>query len=260
MSKPLVENLAPWLATLLLLVLWQLGVMVFQIESFVLPTPLEAIYEIYVNRYALTVHGLATLGTTLAGFAIAVVFGLLLGILVGSFRLAYVSLYPVLIGFNSVPKAALVPILVIWFGVGTVPAVLAAFLLSFFPVVVNVATGFATIEPELLDVLRVLGATRRDMIVKIGIPRSLPYFFASLKIAITLSFVGSVIAEIIAGNNGIGNVMLIATSNFNVPLVFAALLVVGVMGVSMYAIFAFLETRFTSWSVRGGGLDYATGG
>jgi NitT/TauT family transport system permease protein len=260
MSKPLVENLAPWLATLLLLVLWQLGVMVFHIESFVLPTPLEAIYEIYVNRYALTVHGLATLGTTLAGFAIAVVFGLLLGILVGSFRLAYVSLYPVLIGFNSVPKAALVPILVIWFGVGTVPAVLAAFLLSFFPVVVNVATGFATIEPELLDVLRVLGATRRDMVVKIGIPRSLPYFFASLKIAITLSFVGSVIAEIIAGNNGIGNVMLIATSNFNVPLVFAALLVVGVMGVSMYAIFAFLETRFTSWSVRGGGLDYATGG
>ena len=241
MSRPVLEKLAPWLATLVLLLLWQLAVMVFHIESFVLPTPLEAIYQIYVNRYALMVHGLATLGTTLAGFAIAVVFGLLLGILVGSFRLAYVSLYPVLIGFNSVPKAALVPILVIWFGVGTIPAVLAAFLLSFFPVLVNVATGFATIEPELLDVLRVLGATRRDMIVKIGIPRSLPYFFASLKIAITLSFVGSVIAEIIAGNNGIGNVMLIASSNFNVPLVFAALLVVGIMGVSMYALFAFLE-------------------
>jgi NitT/TauT family transport system permease protein len=259
-NRRVIENLAPWLTTLLLLVLWQLAVMLFHIESFVLPTPIEAIYQIYVNRYALTVHGLATLSTTLAGFAIAVVFGLLLGILVGSFRLAYVSLYPVLIGFNSVPKAALIPILVIWFGVGTAPAVLAAFLLSFFPVLVNVATGFATIEPELLDVLRVLGATRRDMIIKIGIPRSLPYFFASLKIAITLSFVGSVIAEIIAGNNGIGNVMLIASSNFNVPLVFAALLVVGVMGVCMYALFAFLETRFTSWSVRGRGLDYATGG
>ena len=260
MSRSTVENLAPWITTLLILVVWQLAVMAFHIESFVLPTPIEAINQIYVYRYALTVHGLATLGTTLAGFVIAVVFGLLLGILVGSFRLAYVSLYPVLIGFNSVPKAALVPVLVIWFGVGTVPAVLAAFLLSFFPVVVNVATGFATIEPELLDVLRVLGATRRDMIIKIGIPRSLPYFFASLKIAITLAFVGSVIAEIVAGNNGIGNVMLIASSNFNVPLVFAALLVVGVMGVSMYAIFAALETRFTSWSVRGRGLEYATGG
>jgi len=98
--------------------------------------------------------------------------------------------------------------------------------------------------------------------VKIGIPRSLPFFFASLKIAITLSFVGTVIAEIIAGNNGIGNVMLIATSNFNVPLVFAALLVVGVMGVGMYAIFAALEKRFTSWSVRGAGLgvEHAGGG
>jgi NitT/TauT family transport system permease protein len=259
-SRSTVESLAPWITTLLILVVWQLAVMAFHIESFVLPTPIEAINQIYVNWYALSVHGLATLGTTLAGFAIAVAFGLLLGILVGSFRLAYVSLYPVLIGFNSVPKAALVPVLVIWFGVGTVPAVLAAFLLSFFPVVVNVATGFATIEPELLDVLRVLGATRRDMILKIGIPRSLPYFFASLKIAITLAFVGSVIAEIVAGNNGIGNVMLIASSNFNVPLVFAALLVVGVMGVSMYAIFAMLETRFTSWSVRGRGLEYATGG
>lgn len=260
MNRPTVEKLAPWVATLLLFILWQGGVVAFHIENFVLPTPLEAIAQIYLNRYALFLNGLATLSTTLAGFAIAVVFGLLLGVLVGSFRLAYVSLYPVLIGFNSVPKAAIIPVLVIWFGVGTVPAVLAAFLLSFFPVVVNVATGFATIEPELLDVLRVLGATRRDMIVKIGIPRSLPYFFASLKIAITLSFVGSVIAEIVAGNNGIGNVMLIASSNFNVPLVFAALLVVGFMGVAMYAIFALLETRFTSWSVRGRGLEYATGG
>ena len=260
MNRSTIEALAPWLATLLLFAIWQAGVMAFHVESFVLPTPIEATYQIYVNRYPLALNGLATLGTTLAGFALAVIIGLLLGVLVGSFRLAYVSLYPIMIGFNSVPKAALVPVLVIWFGVGTVPAVLAAFLLSFFPVVVNVATGFATIEPELLDVLRVLGATRMDMIVKIGFPRSLPYFFASLKIAITLAFVGSVIAEIVAGNNGIGNVMLIASSNFNVPLVFAALLVVGAMGVSMYAIFALLETRFTSWSVRGGGLQYATGG
>src|SRR5262249_10481785 len=169
-------------------------------------------------------------------------------------------LYPILIAFNSVPKAALVPIFVIWFGVGTVPAVITAFILSFFPVVVNVATGFATVEPELLDLLRALGATRRGMAVQVGLPPSLPYFFASLKIAIPLSFVGTVIAEIVAGNSGIGNVMLIAGSNFNVPLVFAALLVVGVLGVGMYAIFAALETRFTAWSVRGGGIEYAAGG
>lgn len=254
------ERVAPWVTTALLLALWWLAVVLFHIESFVLPSPLEAIAALYQYWDALALHGLSTLATTLAGFAIAVVFGLALGIVVGSFRLAYAALYPVLIAFNSVPKAALVPILVIWFGVGTVPAVITAFMLAFFPVVVNVATGFATIEPELVDVLRALGATRWDTVLKVGFPRSLPYFFASLKIAITLAFVGTVIAEIVAGNNGIGNVMLIASSNFNVPLVFAALIVVGVMGVGMYAICAALETRFTSWSIRGGAVEFATGG
>src|SRR5262249_55226788 len=178
-------------------------------------------------------------------------FGLALGVVIGSFRLAYAALYPILIAFNSVPKAALVPILVIWFGAGTVPAGITAFLLSFFPVVVNVATRFSPIQPQLLAVLGALGASRLDMVMKVGMPRSLPYFFASLKIAITLSFVGTVIAEIVAGNNGIGNVMLIAGSNFNVPLVFAALLVVGAMGIGMYAVLALFERRFASWSVRG---------
>jgi NitT/TauT family transport system permease protein len=259
-SRVALDRIAPWLTALIFFALWAAIVKIFHIENFVLPSPMEAFSALYQFRDGLLVHGLATLTTTLAGFALSVFFGLILGILVGSFRLVYSSLYPLLIAFNSVPKAALVPLLVIWFGVGTIPAIVTAFLLSFFPVVVNVATGFATIEPELLDVLRVLGASRRDMILKVGIPRSLPYFFASLKIAITLSFVGTVIAEIIAGNNGIGNVMLIASSNFNVPLVFAALIVVGVMGIGMYAIFALLETRFTSWSVRGSGLEHPIGG
>jgi NitT/TauT family transport system permease protein len=260
-SKAAIERLAPWATVLALLLLWWFIVVAFHIESFVLPTPGEAIAALYTYRSSLATHGLATLTTTLSGFALAVVVGLVLGILVGTFRLAYVALYPVLIAFNSVPKAALVPILVIWFGVGAIPSIVTAFMLSFFPVAVNVAVGFATIEPELLDVLRSLGATRRDMIVKVGIPRSLPYFFASLKISITLAFVGSVIAEIVAGNNGIGNLMLIAASNFNVPLVFAALLVVGLMGVCMYGVFAWFEQRFTGWSVRGkGGIEYASGG
>jgi NitT/TauT family transport system permease protein len=261
MTSSLLHRIAPWATTLVLIAVWWLGVKLFHIESYVLPTPLEALQAMATYRAALLHHGLATLSTTLVGFAFAVAFGLCLGILVGTFRLVYSALYPILIAFNSVPKAALVPILVIWFGAGTVPAVATAFMLSFFPVVVNVATGFATIEPELLDVLRSLGASRFDMMIKVGLPRSLPYFFASLKIAITLAFVGSVIAEIVAGNAGIGNVMLVASSSFNVPLVFAALIVVGIMGIGMYAIFALLETRFTGWSVRGaGGIERMGGG
>jgi NitT/TauT family transport system permease protein len=198
----------------------------------------------------ITTHALQTLYTTLAGFALAVVFGMLVGVIIGSSKFLYRAFYPILIGFNSVPKVALVPLLVIWFGIGTVPAIITAFLISFFPVVVNVATGLATIEPELEDVLRVLGASKTTILLKVGIPNSLPYFFASLKIAVTLAFVGSVISETVASNAGIGYLMMSASSRFNVPLVFAGLIVIAAMGIGMYAIFAALESRTTSWAFR----------
>jgi len=163
MSKSALERTAPWLTALLLLALWWAAVTLFGIQDYILPSPLQAIAAVWKHRYPLTVHGTATLLTTLVGFGIAVLFGLLLGVLIGSFRLMYTALYPILIGINSVPKAALVPILVIWFGTGSIPAVATAFMLSFFPVVVNVASGFATIEPELVDVLRSLSAGRLDI-------------------------------------------------------------------------------------------------
>ena len=113
------------------------------------------------------------------GFGLSIIFGVLLGVAVGSSKLVYRGFYPILVGFNSIPKVAIVPVLVVWFGIGAVPAVLTAFLMSFFPIAVNVATGLATVEPELEDVLRSLGAKRRDFILKIGLPRAMPYFFAS---------------------------------------------------------------------------------
>ena len=192
------------------------------------------------------------LWVTLLGFAIAVAFGLALGIATGASALTYAALYPLLIGFNSIPKVAVVPVLVVWFGIGTVPAVITAFLISFFPIVVNVATGIATLEPELRDLLRSLGARPLDILLKVGLPRSMPYFFASLKVAVTLAFVGSVISETIAGNRGIGYLMLQASSSFRVPLVFAGLIVVAVMGVGMYAVFAVVERRLTGWAFRSG--------
>ena len=121
-------------------------------------------------------------------------------------------------------KVAVVPILVIWFGIGEVPAILTAFLISFFPIVVNVATGLATMEPELEDVLRALGAKKLDIMLKVGIPRTQPYLFGSLKVAITLAFVGAVVSETIASNAGLGFLMVQAGSNFQMPLVFAGLI------------------------------------
>jgi NitT/TauT family transport system permease protein len=250
MSARWSKRLLPWIVTLGFFVLWQLACVVLKIDTFILPAPTEVWRSLMTYTGPIMTNALQTLFTTLLGFGLAVVFGLLLGIVVGASRAVYDGLYPVMIGFNSIPKVAIVPVLVIWFGIGTIPAIVTAFTISFFPIVVNVATGLATIEPELQDVMRVLGARKWQIMMKIGIPRSMPYFFASLKVSITLAFVGSVIAETVAANAGIGYLMMAASGRFDVPLVFAGLVVIAVMGVVMYELFALLERRITFWATR----------
>src|SRR6195952_705228 len=208
MKGSLAVRLAPWIATIALFVVWEAVCRIFKIPEFFLPPPSAVFKAIYDYWWALGKNSLFTLSTTLIGFGLAVGFGLLLGLAAGWSRAIYAGVYPLMIGFNAIPKVAVVPILVLWFGIGFIPAVLTAFLISFFPIVVNVATGLATIEPELEDVLKALAAPKLDIMRKVGIPRSLPYFFGSLKVAITLAFVGSVISESIASNEGIGNLML----------------------------------------------------
>ena len=194
----------PWLSAIGLFVFWELIVRIFNIPVYVLPTPSESIIVGWEFRAAIWMHAMQTLYTTLAGFAIAVVFGVVLGALVGSSKAIYDAANPLLVGFNSVPKV----------------------------------------------VLRSLGATRTDILFKVGFPRAMPYFFASLKVAITLAFVGSVISETVASNLGVGYLMLSASSKFNMPLVFAGLLVIAVMGIAMYEMFNVIERRSTRWANR----------
>jgi NitT/TauT family transport system permease protein len=251
MRRRMQRRVLPWVVIILLFVVWELVVRAFDIEPFVLPAPSAIFASGWEWRGPILDNAWQTFMTTLIGFVLAVVIGLLAGIAVGSSTVIYDGFYPALIGFNTIPKVAVIPILVIWFGIGTVPAIITAFLLSFFPILVNVATGIATMEPELRDVLRALGATRWQVIQKVGLPRSMPYFFASLKVAITVAFVGSIVAETVASNKGIGNLMLVASSRFEVPLAFAGLLVTSVMGVGMYLIAEVIERRMTGWATRG---------
>ncbi|MBL8837564.1 MAG: ABC transporter permease [Alphaproteobacteria bacterium] len=245
------EAVLPWLLTLAALALWEVAVRGFAIPEFILPKP-SAIAASMVKWWdPLLQNSWQTLMTTVVGFAAAIAFGLALGTAIGSSSLLYRGLYPVLIAFNSVPKVAVVPILVIWFGIGSVPAAITAFLLSFFPIVVNVATGIATVEPELSDVLRALGARPLDIVRKVGLPRAMPFFFASLKVSITSAFVGSIIAETVGSNAGIGHLMIVASSRFDVPLVFAGLVVTAVMGVAMYGGAQMVENRTIGWATRG---------
>jgi NitT/TauT family transport system permease protein len=249
----------PWFVIVAIFVLWEVVVRLFHIEEFILPAPSAVFASGWQWRWPILDNAWQTLMTTTAGFGIAVIFGLVSGIALGSSTLVYDGFYPALIGFNSIPKVAVVPILVIWFGIGTIPAIISAFLIAFFPILVNVAAGIATVEPELQDVLRALGATRWQIVQKVGLPRAMPYFFASLKVAITFAFVGSIVAETVASNKGIGNLMLVASSRFEVPLAFAGLLVTSIMGIGMYLIATFIERRTTGWATRGADMGARPG-
>jgi NitT/TauT family transport system permease protein len=231
-------------------VLWELVCIALGVSDLILPRPSQIAAVLIAKMPLLWPHAVQTLYTTFVGFALGVLAGIVVGVGIGSSKLAYDVTYPLLVGFSSIPKVAVVPLFVVWFGAGTVPAILTSMVISIFPVVVNVATGLASTEPELEDVLRVLGARKRDILWNVGLPRAMPYLFASLKIAITLSFVGTVLAETVASNKGIGTVMMIASGNFDVPMVFAGLFLLAAMGVALYALSSLVEQRVTGWSQR----------
>ena len=245
------QRWSAWILLLAVLVLWQVVCAALDVSPFIFPSPALILKDFMEYHSVIAGHAWRTFWVTMAGFGIAIVVGVLLGFLIGSSRLAYAAVYPLMTAFNALPKAAFVPILVGWFGIGVGPAILTAFLISFFPITVNIATGLATLEPELEDVLRVLGAKRWDVLMKVGLPRSMPYFYGSLKVAITLAFVGTTVSEMTAANEGIGYLLISAGSSMQMGLAFAGLLVVGAMAMAMYELFSWVEKRTTGWAHRG---------
>ena len=250
-NRKLVEIWSPWILLVAVIMLWQIICSAFDVSEFIFPSPWRIWTQFVEYRDIIAAHAWRTYWVTMVGFGIAIVVGVLLGFVIGSSRLAYAAIYPLMTAFNALPKAAFVPILVVWFGIGVGPAILTAFLISFFPIMVNIATGLATLEPELEDVLRVLGAKRWDVLMKVGLPRPMPYFYGSLKVAITLAFVGTTVSEMTAANEGIGYLLISAGSAMQMGLAFAGLMVVGAMAMAMYELFSFIEKRTTAWAHRG---------
>ena len=233
--------------------LWEAACRLFKIPAFFLPAPSVIAQAGIEYWWQLLFHSFHTLWMTVAGFGIAVVFGILLGIALGASRIVNAGSQPLLVGFNAIPKVAVVPILILWFGVGWIPACHDRV-----PDLVLPHRGQRRDRP--LHHRAGAGgrdegagrASKWDILVKIGIPRSMPYLFASLKVAITLAYVGSVIAESNASRYGIGNLITRASADFNVPLVFAALIALAILGVIIYAATVELERRMTGWAHRSG--------
>jgi NitT/TauT family transport system permease protein len=250
MKQKQLERWSPLILLVVIILIWEAITRGFGVSEFIFPSPSRIWEQTLEHKTTILGHAWRTYWVTMLGFGIAIVVGVLLGFLIGSSRLAYAAVYPLMTAFNALPKAAFVPILVVWFGIGVGPAVLTAFLISFFPIMVNIATGLATLEPELEDVLRVLGAKRWDVLTKVGLPRSMPYFFGSLKVAITLAFVGTTVSEMTASNEGIGYLLISAGSSMQMGLAFSGLLVVGVMAMVMYELFSWIEKHTTGWAHR----------
>ncbi|MEN9204815.1 MAG: ABC transporter permease [Thermostichales cyanobacterium DRC_bins_46] len=238
----------PLVALLVLLVVWEAVVALRPALRLYLPAPTQVMAVFWQAGDVMAIRSRRPLMTTMIGFLLSVVTGVGLGFLIGYSRLAYVVLYPLLVGFNTIPKVALVPLLALWFGIGTVPAILTAFLLAFFPIAVNVAVGLETVEPEMKDVLKSLGASQWEIFVKVGFPHTLPYLFASLKIAISTAFIGSVISETVASNRGLGFLIVSASSTFDVPLAYAGLVVLAVMGIALYGLAVVAERAMIPWA------------
>ena len=218
-----------------LVIAWEVACHAFQVPSYLVPAPSAIASKLYEKRDLYLGHTWITLYETLAGFVLAVVIGVMAAALIVVIPAVRDVIMPLLLIAQLVPKVAIAPILLIWFGYGLLPKIIIAFLVAFFPIVVNVASGLAAVERELLDLGRSLEATRWQIFWKFRMPTALPELFSGMKIAITLAVIGAVIGEFVGGNRGLGYLILVANQDLDTPLAFAALLVLSVAGILLYA-------------------------
>jgi NitT/TauT family transport system permease protein len=242
----------PLLAILAFLLFWEFIVWVNGWPNYVMASPSD-LPAAYARFWPLFLEmGWQTLWRTVAGLCIAVVVGTLLGMAMGFSRIARDALYPLLVGFNAVPKATLVPVIALLFiGQHDFNTVLMAFLISFFPIAVSVGIGLSTLEPEYRDILRALGASRITIFRKIALPKTLPEFFGALKVAVTLAFIGTNLVEIVSPHGrGLGALFKSGETNGDYPLMFAVLIALAVLGIVLYYIVVALERVFAGWAER----------
>ncbi len=257
-GKTLTERLthravvAPIAAVIVFLILWEALVRLNGWPDYVMASPsdLPPAYAQYWDLFI--VMGWQTLWRTVVGLLLAVVVGVGLGMIMGFSRTMRDALYPLLVGFNAIPKATVVPIVALLFvGAHDFNTVLIAFLISFFPIAVSVSIGLSTLEPEYRDILRSLGASQVTIFRKIALPKTLPEFFGALKVAVTLAFIGTNLMEIVSPHGrGLGALFDSGKTNSDYPLMFAVLIALAALGILLYYVVVALEKTFAGWAER----------
>lgn len=239
--------LPPLLAILLAVAIWQALVVVLAIPHYVLPTPSSVVRSLATRFPLLARHGSITLFETVVGFLLGSSAGMLLAVATVHSRLLERALYPLAVCTQTFPKEALAPLFLIWFGFGFLPKILISALICFFPVLVNGIRGLKSVDPLALDLLESLSASRLQVLLKLRLPCALPYLFSALKISVTLALIGSIIGEFVGASAGLGHLIMVANSEFAVDLLFAALVVLGLMGMALFGTVHVLEWKLLYW-------------
>jgi NitT/TauT family transport system permease protein len=243
--------LYPLLGVAVMLALWQLYVSAFGINRIVLPGPVDITRAAIANWAILMRETWPTFLESVLGFALAVVIGIPVAVCVASSRVLNLTLYPILIATQSVPKVAVAPIILVWFGLGLQSKLVIAFLVAFFPIVVDTATGMRATPIGLLELARSLRASSLQIFMKVQFPAALPSIFAGAKVAVTLAVIGAVIGEFVGSLNGLGNLLLTANSQLDSPLAWAALVWLSVLGIVLFAAVVAVERLVMPWSEAG---------
>lgn len=239
-----------WLPTLVGLAglgLWEGGTRLFQVPTTLVPSPSGVVHSLMVRFSLLTVHAWPTFYQTLLGFGLSVVGGIVVGWTLAKVRAIHDALYPLIVILQVLPKEALAPLLVIWLGAGVLSRLTLAFLIAFFPMVINTILGLRSLQPDMRRLARSLRCNWWQVFWKIEVPWSLSYIFAGMKISITLSVIGVVVAEIVAGRNGLGYLLLFASSRMDRAFSLAILFVLTVLGIALYGAIVLAERRFIYW-------------
>lgn len=248
-SRRLVQRIVPLSGIFLFLILWQVLVTLLEVPTYLLPTPTRIGQEIVTEFPTLMEHSWVTLYEIILGFGLAIVVAVPLAVAITSSRRFDRFVTPFLLFSQTIPKIAIAPLFLIWFGFGPLPKILVAFLICFFPIVIDTAVGLRSVAPEMLDLVRSMGAGRLQIFTRIRLPSSLPYLFSGLKIAVTLAVAGAIVGEFVGADKGLGYLLLVANSNLNTPLLFASITVLTVIGIVLYYLIETLEHALIPWHI-----------
>jgi NitT/TauT family transport system permease protein len=241
--------LRPFLFLIFIVVAWDLAIRVFRIPPYQIPAPADVVVVLWQDWPELMRQAWPTTYATVCGFLLSAVFGIPVAMLIAGSKTVESYVYPLLVFSQSVPKIAIAPLFVVWFGFGIVPKVISAFLLGFFPVVVSAVQGFKSVDPDMVDLARAMQGSRFHVFCAVNLPHAMPAIFSGLKVSVTLAVVGAVVGEFVGSNSGIGYVLQRSIGTFDLPTMFAALVILALLGVVLFWIVDRIEHFVIPWHV-----------